>query len=719
MARKKPPTEVVKRDGRTEAFDPRKIAAAIVKAQRAVGKADPAFAERCTRRVVARLRQRPTVEEIQDAVEQALVREGRADLAKAYILYRQRRADLRRMKRLLGVADDLKLPLNATQVLERRYLLRNERGEVVETPHEMFVRVARAVAAPDANYPDADVERAEHEFLEMMVRLEFLPNSPTLMNAGTELGQLAACFVLPVGDSLPEIFNAVRDMAIIHQSGGGTGFSFSRLRPKGDIVRSTGGIASGPVSFMHVYDETTNTIKQGGRRRGANMGILRVDHPDIVEFVTAKLDGASLRNFNLSVAVTDAFMEAAAKGENYDLVNPRSGQAVGQRNAREMLDLIATSAWKCGDPGLIFLDEINRHNPTPALGDIEATNPCGEQPLLPYEACNLGSINLAAIVRDGQLDWGRLADTVRKAVHFLDNIIDASRYPLEAIASLTRANRKIGLGVMGFAEALILLGTPYDSDQATAIAERIMAFITAQARKASEQLAVQRGSFPNFERSLWPGRGFSALRNATCTTIAPTGTISIIAGCSSGIEPLFALSYVRHVLDGATLIEENALFRQAAERGGFYNDDLIREIARRGSCRGLAAVPEDVQRLFPTAFDIAPDWHVKLQAAFQRHTDNGVSKTCNLPQTATPADVRHIYELAWKLRCKGITVYRYGSLPAQVLALDEDACSRCQRPNEDAAGESLRDWGVWPPAVSGRSRAQSAPGTHGKASGTL
>ncbi|MBM4041103.1 MAG: adenosylcobalamin-dependent ribonucleoside-diphosphate reductase [Planctomycetes bacterium] len=700
----------MKRNGRLEAFDPRKITTAIVKAQRAVGKADAAFAERCTPLVIARLRKQPTVEQIQDAVERVLVREGRADLAKAYILYRQRRADLRRVKRLLGVADDLKLPLNATQVLERRYLLRDERGEVAETPHEMLVRVARAVAAPDANYPNADVERTEHEFLEMMVRLEFLPNSPTLMNAGTPLGQLAACFVLPVGDSLPEIFDTVRDMALIHQSGGGTGFSFSRLRPKGDIVRSTGGVASGPISFMHVYDETTNTIKQGGRRRGANMGILRVDHPDIVEFVTAKLDGGTLRNFNLSVAVTDAFVSAAAKGRDYDLVNPRTGKAAGRRNAREMLDLIATSAWRCGDPGLIFLDEINRHNPTPAVGAIEATNPCGEQPLLPYEACNLGSINLAAMVRDArpgvrpsgaekrfrvgdadsggrraEMDWERLADTVRKGVHFLDNVIDASRYPLDAIAANTRANRKIGLGVMGFAEALIRLGIPYDSDEAAALAEKVMAFIATEARKASHQLGEQRGSFPNFALSVWPERGFGALRNATCTTVAPTGTISIIAGCSSGIEPLFALSYVRHVLDGATLIEENALFRAAAERRGFYSDDLIREIARRGSCRGLKGVPRDVQRLFPAAFDIAPEWHVRLQAAFQRHTDSAVSKTCNLPQTAAPADVRHIYELAWKLRCKGITVYRYGSLPAQVLALDEDACTRCDRPSQDAA----------------------------------
>jgi len=681
MPREHPISQVVKRDGHVEPFDAGKIIGAIVKAQRAIGEADAPFAERCTQRVTELLGDRPGVEEIQDAVERALVEAGRADLAKAYILYRQRRTDVRRTKRLLGVADDLKLSVNASQVLERRYLLRNDEGRIVETPREMLVRVARAVAAPDGGYPHANIERTEHDFLEMMARLEFLPNSPTLMNAGTSLGQLAACFVLPVGDSLLEIFNAVRDMAIIHQSGGGTGFSFTRLRPKGDIVRSTGGIASGPVSFMAVFDAATNTIKQGGRRRGANMGILRVDHPDIVEFITAKLDGKTLRNFNISVAVTDAFMAAAAKGEDYDLVNPRTGRAAGRRNAREMLDLITTSAWRSGDPGLVFLNAINRENPTPALGPIESTNPCGEQPLLPHEACNLGSVNLAVMVRDGKLDYGRLAAVVRKGVHFLDNVIDASRYPLEAIAERTRANRKIGLGLMGVADALIRLGIPYDSEEAVAAAEQIMAFINAEARKASQELAASRGPFPNFGKSFWPALGVAAIRNATVTTVAPTGTISIIANCSSGIEPLFALSYLRDVLEGTRMIEENALFRQAAARRGFYSDDLFAEIARRGSCRGLDAVPADVQRLFPTAFDIGPDWHVRLQAAFQKHTDNAVSKTCNLPEHATPADVRHIYELAHRLNCKGITVYRYGSIAGQVLSLEtESACARCQRP---------------------------------------
>ncbi|MFW6107490.1 MAG: adenosylcobalamin-dependent ribonucleoside-diphosphate reductase [bacterium] len=683
MPARKTPDQVVKRDGRAESFDPRKITAAIVKAQRAIGEDDAAFAQHCTDRVVERLGERPDVEAIQDVVERVLIAEGRADLAKAYILYRQRRADVRRAKRLLGVADDLKLSVNATEVLERRYLLRDDRGEVVESPRQLLVRVARAVAAPDASYPDGDVERAEQEFLELMARLEFLPNSPTLMNAGTDLGQLAACFVLPVADSLREIFEAVRDMALIHQSGGGTGFSFSRLRPKGDIVRSTGGVASGPVSFIQVFDATTNTIKQGGRRRGANMGILRVDHPDIVDFVTAKLDGTTLRNFNISVAATDAFMEAAEEGSAFRLVNPRTGRPAGERNAAELLDLIAASAWRAGDPGLVFLDEINRHNPTPDLGPIEATNPCGEQPLLPYEACNLGSVNLARMVADGELDWSRLGRVVHTAVHFLDNVIDASRYPLEPIAERTRANRKIGLGVMGFADALIRLGVPYDSDDAVAVAEEVMSFVTSEARQASGELARQRGSFPNFARSVWPGRGFEALRNATCTTVAPTGSISLIAGCSSGIEPLFAISYVREILEGTTLVEEHPRFRRTAEERGFYDDDLFAQIARRGSCRGLDAVPEDVQALFPTAFDISPEWHVKLQAAFQRHTDNAVSKTCNLPEQATPAQVRHIYQLAHRMGCKGITIYRYGSAAGQVLSLDEDACARCRRPGEE------------------------------------
>ena len=690
MSRQSRPSHVVKRDGGLEPFDAGRIVAAIAKAQQAIDECDDGFALSCARHVVDQLAERPGVEEVQDAVERILITAGRADLAKAYILYRQRRADVRHAKRLLGVADDLKLSVNATYILERRYLLRDEGGQIVETPREMLVRVARTIAAPDANYPDPDLERTEHDFLEMMARREFLPNSPTLMNAGTELGQLAACFVLPVGDSLAQIFNAVRDTALIHQSGGGTGFSFSNLRPRGDIVCSTGGVASGPVSFMQVFDTATNTIKQGGRRRGANMAVLRVDHPDVAEFITCKLDGGSLHNFNISVAVTDAFMAAAASDQDYPIVNPRSGEITGSRNAREVFDLIAMSAWQCGDPGILFIDEINRHNPTPALGDIEGTNPCGEQPLLPYESCNLGSINLAAMVRNGQLDNQRLAVVVTQAVHFLDNVIDASRYPLPLVAGHTRANRKIGLGVMGFADVLIQLGIPYDSDQAVAAAERIMGFIAAEARQASVRLAHSRGPFPNFSMSLWPQRGVDTLRNATCTTIAPTGSISMIADCSSGIEPYFALSYTREILGGTKLIEENALLRQVAEQRGFATDGLFGEIERRGSCRGLDPVPEDVQRLFPTAMDIAPEWHVRIQAAFQKHTDNGVSKTCNLPESATPADIRRIFTLAHQLRCKGTTVYRSGSKAGQVLALQVEDCTRCETPEDDLCRPASR-----------------------------
>ena len=678
------PQHVVKRDGGIEAFDSERIAVAIAKAQRAIDESDDDFAQACVDQVVGQLSTEPAVEEIQDAVERVLMGHGRGDVAKAYILYRQRRADVRRAKRLMGVADDLKLSVNATHVLERRYLLRDADGQIAETPREMLIRVAKAIAAPDANYPEPDVERAEQDFLGIMARLEFLPNSPTLMNAGTDLGQLAACFVLPVGDSLPEIFNAVRDMAIIHQSGGGTGFSFSRVRPRGDLVRSTGGIASGPVSFMHVFDAATNTIRQGGRRRGANMAVLRADHPDILEFVTAKLDGDDLRNFNISVAVTDAFMAAAAADQDYPLINPRTGPAAGTRNAREVFDLMSTSAWRCGDPGVLFIDAIDRDNPTPALGHIEATNPCGEQPLLPYEACNLGSINLAAMVRERQVDFDRLRRVVRTAVHFLDNVIDASRYPLDAIAQRTLANRKIGLGVMGFAEALIALGIPYDSQKAVETAAWLMAQIAAEARRASARLAESRGPFANFPASVWPGRGFPALRNATVTTVAPTGSISMLANCSSGIEPLFALSYKREILEGTTLVEDSALFHDAAIRHGFASDELFGEVARRGSCRGLRAVPADVQRLFPTALDIAPEWHVRIQAAFQKHTDNAVSKTCNLPGTATPGDVRRIYQLAHRLGCKGITVYRYGSRDGQVLALQVEDCSRCDDPDNGA-----------------------------------
>lgn len=664
--------KVQKRDGRIQDFDTVKIAAAIEKAFAAVGQADGAVADELAREVELNVAERfddriPRVEDVQDAVERMLMERGYPDVAKAYILYRRRRTEVRALKRFIGVEDDLKLTVNAAGVLKRRYLLKNDKGEVIETPSQMLRRVADAVARPDSIYdPAVDLAGTSDEFYSAMRELEFLPNSPCLMNAGTEMGQLAACFVLPVEDSMPGIFGSLRDMAIIHQSGGGTGFSFSRLRPKGDIVKSTSGIASGPVSFMTIYDAATEVVKQGGRRRGANMGILRVDHPDIMEFITCKSDPGMLRNFNISVGATDAFMQAIESGSDYDLLNPRSGEPVKTISAREVFDLIVTMAWQTGDPGLAFIDEINRTNPTPDIGTIESTNPCGEVPLLPYESCNLASVNLGRMVNDSAVDFDKLRQRVRTGVHFLDNVVDATRFPLKQIEEMTRGNRKIGLGVMGFADMLIELGIPYDSEEAIRTADKVMSFIMDEARKASAELAAKRGTFPNFDRSIWKAQN-PALRNATVTSVAPTGTISIIAGCSSGIEPLFAVAYVRQVLEGTRMMEANPAFEKIARERGFYSEDLMLEIAHHGSLRQIGGIPEDVKRLFVTSMDIAPEWHVRMQAAFQQHCDNAVAKTVNLPKEATREDVRRIYMLAYKLKCKGITVYRYGSKPEQVL----------------------------------------------------
>lgn len=662
------PETIRKRDGSTEKFDAEKITRAILGALTETGAGGRDVAEKICADVVSTLKARavvqPSVEEVQDLVEQALVAAGRERVARAYIVHRERHAEARRTKALLGVRDDLKLPLNALKVLERRYLRKNEAGDLVETPREMFRRVAKAIAAPDAAY--GTEKQAEEDFFRLMTTSDFLPNSPTLMNAGTPLGQLAACFVIPVGDSIVEIFDALKDMAIIHQSGGGTGFSFSRLRPRRDVVRSTGGIASGPVSFMQIFNAATDVIKQGGRRRGANMGILRVDHPDVLEFISAKSE-CGLANFNISLALTDNFLAALETGGTYPLVNPRSSKVTGKLAAADVFDLAASNAWMTGEPGLVFIDEVNRHNPTPAVGAFEGTNPCGEQPLLDYESCNLGSINVSRFIADDGFDWKRLGSAVETAVRFLDNVIDATRFPLPAIEETTLANRKIGLGVMGFAEALILMGIPYDSDDGLAAAEKLMEFITSRARDASVRLARRRGSFPNFDKSVWPSKGFTDLRNATVSTVAPTGTISIIAGCSSGIEPLFAVSYFRSIMEGTLLLEENQHFRRIAESRGFYSKELLGEIASTGSCQTAHTVPDDVKRLFVTAFDIAPEWHLKMQAAFQKHTDNAVSKTVNLPQNASAGDVKKIYRSAANLNLKGVTVYRYGTRATQPL----------------------------------------------------
>ncbi len=660
------PGQIRKRDGSLVPFDPSRIEEAVARA--AGGRAG--LPARVKDEVVGRLADRDdvAVEEVQDLVEEALMRAGASEVARAYILYREKRARVRSAKGALGVRDDLKLGVNAARVLDERYLRKDAAGRTVETPREMFSRVASAVAAvePDKN-------EWEERFFRAMCSLEFLPNSPALMNAGTDVGQLAACFVLPVDDSILSIFDALRAMALIHQSGGGTGFSFSRLRPKDSPVRSTGGVASGPVSFMRIFDLTTEIIKQGGRRRGANMGVLRADHPDVLEFITAKADGVSFTNFNLSVSVTDSFM----RGGSYPTIDPRTGEERGELDANAVLDAIAFEAWRRGDPGLLFMDRIDRDNPTPSLGRIEATNPCGEQPLLPFEACVLGSVNVRSCVKGEALagekagmDWDKLKGLVGLGVRFLDDCVEISDFPLPEIDRVVRGNRKVGLGLMGFADALIALGIPYDSDRAEGFAHELMGRFGGWAREASAELARERGAFPNWPESVWKERGIE-LRNAGLTTIAPTGSISLIAGTSSGIEPLFALSYVRRVLSGEELEETHPALERIARARGFHSRALMDEVAATGRLPDSA--PEEVRRVMTTAHEVAPERHVRIQAAFQEHTDNAVSKTVNLPEDATPADARRVFTVAHKLGCKGITVYRQGSREGQVL---EAGCPR-------------------------------------------
>jgi len=578
-----------------------------------------------------------------------------------------------RLEKSFFIRNGLSLSNNAKTVLERRYLRKDRSGKVIETPAQMFRRVARHIARAEKNYSDEpELERIEEVFYDMMTEFKFLPNSPTLMNADRRLGQLAACFVLPVEDSMEGIFETLKNAAIIHKSGGGTGFSFSRLRPKNSMVGTTGGIASGPVSFMKIFNTATEQVKQGGTRRGANMAILRVDHPDIMEFISCKKTSSELNNFNISVGLTEAFMEAAKNEMDYDLLDPCSGETVGSLNAGAVYQALYSQAWENGDPGIIFLDRVNRDNPTPELGEIESTNPCGEQPLLPMEACNLGSINLSQFVieKNGTptIDHRELGRTITDAVRFLDNTIDMSRYPIPEIDRMVKGNRKVGLGVMGFADLLYQLNIPYNSEEALETAGEVMRFVQETAREASKALAGERGVFENFDKSVYKNRDGAVYRNATATTIAPTGTLSIIANCSSGIEPLFALSYVRNVMDNDRLVEVNPHFEAMAKERGFYSRDLMDRIAQKGSIHDMEEIPEEVRKVFVTAHDISPNWHIRMQAAFQKYTDNAVSKTVNLPMDATLDDVREVYDLAYDLGCKGVTIYRDGSKDNQVLS---------------------------------------------------
>ncbi len=585
---------------------------------------------------------------------------------------------------------ELQLSANALTVLERRYLVKNDAGHPAEAPDELFWRVARTIAAPDGAYGASEgaVEALAEEFFRVMGERKWMPNSPTLMNAGRPLGQLSACFVLPVDDALSNgssgIYDTLRAMALVHQSGGGTGFAFSRLRPKNDVVRSTMGVASGPVSFMRLYDASTDVVKQGGTRRGANMGILRVDHPDILDFIGCKDDTSQITNFNISVAVTDEFMRAVAAGARYELRHPRTGAITGKLDAREVFDQIVAGAWKTGEPGVFFIDRANAFNPVPQLGAYEATNPCGEQPLLAYDVCNLGSINLGLFVRDGEIQWNDLRRTVHLCTHFLDNVIDANRYPLSEIDDLAKRIRRVGLGVMGWADMLVRLGVPYNSDAGVELGRQVMRFVDEESKVESERLAEQRGVFAEWERSIWgpdPScardaagnriRPMRRLRNCNLTTVAPTGTISIIAGCASGIEPLFAVAFLRNQA-GALMPEVNEDFVAYARAGGWYSEALMQRIAEEGHIH-FAEVPELLQRVFVTAHDVTPEWHIRMQAAFQEGTDSAISKTCNFPEAATQDDVRRIYELAYSLGCKGVTVYRDNSRPMQVLSTGKTA----------------------------------------------
>lgn len=580
----------------------------------------------------------------------------------------------------------MKISENAKIVLEKRYLTKNSENVVIETVEEMFTRIASTIAAADLTYnKNADIKKITGTFYDMLSNMDFLPNSPTLMNAGKPLGQLSACFVLPIEDSMEEIFETIKNAALIHKSGGGTGFSFSRLRYKGATVNSTGGVASGPVSFMKVFNAATEAVKQGGTRRGANMGILSVDHPDIMEFIDCKKNNADITNFNISVGLTENFMKAVKENKDYDLIDPKTKKVTGKLKAKDVFNKIVDAAYLNGEPGLIFLDRLNKCNVTPTMGEIESTNPCGEQPLLPYESCNLGSINLANMLKENmtEIDWDKLKITVENAVHFLDNVIDVNKYPLAIIDKTTKASRKIGLGIMGFSDMLLELKIPYNSEECIFTAEKIMKFINETGRKKSDELAMLRGAFPLFNESTL--KNDNPTRNATITTIAPTGTLSILASCSSGCEPIFAYIFIKNVMDGTELIEVNPQLKKVLTERKIYSDELMKKIAEEGTLAHISEIPEDIKKVFVCAHDISPEYHIRVQAAFQKYTDNAVSKTVNFSNSATRKDVEKVYKLAYELGCKGVTIYRDGSRDSQVLNIGkvnkEDESEKCSEKN--------------------------------------
>jgi ribonucleoside-diphosphate reductase alpha chain len=673
--------KVIKRDGTSKEFIIEKIVRSIYHAAESVGGTDDTLAEDLAEKVLQRLKKQfqeryPTVDEIQDCVEKTLIEEGHAKTAKAYILFRQKKKEERERKVLIlgpgRFKGNLDFSNEALRILEKRYLLRDSEGKLIETPKELLRRVANDIAKADLQYnPKANIEEVEENFYEMMSELKFLPNSPTLMNAGTKRQQLSSCFVLPITDNIEGIFQSLKDAAVLHQRGSGTGFSFSRLRPKGDFVGNLC-VASGPVSFMQSYDAALEAVLQGGIRPGANMAVLRVDHPDIIRFVEAKRNQNNLKNFNISVAVTDRFMKAVEEDREYYLTNPRTEKYFGRLRAKDVFAVITQNAWKTGDPGLVFIDEINRKHPAKHLGEIETTNQCGEAPLLPYEGCVLGSINLTKFINqeENNLEWDLLKKTIQTAVHFLDNVIDRNNYPSKEIEKQTKFTRKFGLGLMGFADLLCKLKIKYDSEEGLQFADKLMSFFRETAYNKSSEIAEERGVCGAWEGSDHQKVG-RKMRNISCISIAPTGTISILAGASSGCEPLFAISYQRTVFGDSELVYLNSNFENVAKERGFYSLELISKISRSGSLKNFKEIPKDVREIFTTAQEISPDWHIKMQSTLQKYVDNSISKTINFPQTASIKDIENAYLLAWKSKCKGITIYRDGSYEDQVITIGE------------------------------------------------